>query len=67
MALSLVFENRANGKVMNALNPIIGLVNFLDRSGPELDTALVLLCAATLLAVFLAAVVLHGRDEVRGA
>jgi hypothetical protein len=67
VALSFVFENRGNGKVINALNPIVGLVNLLDRSGSELDAALVLLSASALLAVFLAAVVLYGRDEVRSA
>lgn len=67
MALSLVFEGRANGKVMNALNPFLGLVNFIDRSGSELNSGLVLLGAVTVLAVFLAAVVLHARDEVRSA
>lgn len=66
-ALALVFEGRASGKVMNVLNPVVGLVNFVDRSGSQFDAALVLLCAVALLAVFLAAVVLHGRDEVRSA
>lgn len=52
---------------MNVLNPVVGLVNFVDRSGSQFDAGLVLLCAVALLAVFLAAVVLHGRDEVRSA
>ena len=65
MGVSLLAEGRADGKVMNALNPVVGLVNFLDHSSSRLDGALVLLSAATLLAFFLAAVVLHGRDEVR--
>ena len=60
-------QARSNLKMMNALNPIVGLVNFLDRSGAELDAAMVLLGAVTLLSLFLAGVVLHGRDEVRGA
>lgn len=67
MVLALVLEGRASGPVMNALNPIVGLVNFIDRSGAGLDSALTLLCAAALLTVFLAAVVLHVRDQVRSA
>ena len=67
MALSLVFEGRANGKEMNALNPLVGLFNFIDRSGSELNSGIVLLGAVTLMAVFLAAVVLHARDEVRSS
>ncbi len=67
MALALVFEGKATGRVMNALNPLVGMINFLERSSSELDAGLVLLGATALLAVFLAAVVLHGRDEVRSA
>ena len=65
MAASLLVQGRADGKLMNALNPLVGLINFLDRSSSELDAALVLVSACALLAVFLAAVLLSGRDEVR--
>jgi hypothetical protein len=65
MVLALVFEGRPAGKVMNALNPVVGLVNFIDSGSSSLSASLVLLSAAALLAVFLAGVVLHGRDEVR--
>ena len=66
MALALVFEGQPDGKVMNALNPVVGLVNF-DRSGSYSDPALVLLCSVTTLTVVLAAVVLHARDGLRSA
>ncbi len=64
MALSLVFEGKPNGAEMNALNPLVGLINFIVR--PE-TSSLVLLGAVTLIAVFLAAVVLHSRDAVRSS
>ncbi len=67
MALSIVFEGRPNGKVMNVLNPLVGLLNFVDRSGSELESGIVLLGAATSMAVVLAAAVLHWRDEVRSS
>ena len=65
MALSLVFEGTPNGTDMNALNPLVGLINSIE--GRERSTGLVLLGAFTLMAVFLAAVVLHSRDEVRSS
>jgi hypothetical protein len=65
MVLALAFEGKAAGKTMNALNPLVGMVNFLDSSSDRLDPALLMLCATTLLCTFLAAVLLHGRDEVR--
>ena len=65
LMLSLVVEGKPDGKVMNTLNPVVGLVNFIDRSSSSLDASLVFLGAMALLAVFLAAVVLHGRDAVR--
>lgn len=67
LVLSLVLEGRPDGKGMNALNPTVGLVHFLDSSSSRLDSALVMLGATSLLVLFLAAVVLHGRDEVRSA
>ena len=65
MVLALAFEGKPGGKTMNALNPLVGMVNFLDSNSSKLDAALVMLCASTLLMGFLAAVLLHGRDEVR--
>ncbi len=67
VGLSIAVEGRPDGKLVNALNPIVGLVNFVDRSNDELDAALVLLGCAALLAVFLATLVLVGRDQVRSA
>ena len=67
VGLSIAMEGRADGRLMNALNPIVGLVNFIDRSDSELDPALVLLCTAALLCVFLATVLLVGRDRERSA
>ena len=67
MALALMFEGKPGGRLMNVLNPVVGLLNFLDHGGSEFDAALVLLCAVTVLTVFLAAVVLHARDEARSA
>ncbi len=65
MAAALVVEGRANGKTMNALNPLVGMINFVDSSSSKLDPALGMLCAVTMLCTFLAAVLLHGKDEVR--
>jgi hypothetical protein len=65
MAAALVVEGRVSGKTMNALNPLVGMVNFLDSSSSKLDPALGMLCAVTMLCTFLAAVLLHGKDEVR--
>lgn len=65
MVMALAAEGRANGKTMNALNPLVGMVHFLDSNSSKLDAALVMLAATTLLMAFLAAVLLHGRDEVR--
>ena len=67
LGLSIAVEGRADGKLVNALNPIVGMVNFVDRSNSQLDAALVLLGGAALLAVFLATLVLVGRDKVRSA
>lgn len=65
--IALLGGGRGNDKSVNALNPVIGMVNFLDRSGRELDGALVFLCAVTLLFVFLAGSVLWSRDGARRA
>lgn len=67
LVLSFAVDGRADSKAMNALNPLVGMVNFVDRSSSELQGPIVLLGAVTLLAVFLAAVTLHGRDEVRSS
>jgi len=62
---SLAFEGRVNGKVMNALNPLMGMANFLDSGSSDLDGALVVASAAALLAVFMASITLHARDGER--
>ncbi len=67
IALSLAFDGRPDGKVMNVLNPLVGLLHFIEGSGAEFDSGLVLLGALTAMAVFLASVVLHERDEVRSS
>ena len=67
IALSLAFDGRPAGKVMNVLNPLVGLLHFIDGSGAELNSGLVLLGALTAMAVFLASVVLHERDQVRSS
>lgn len=67
VGVSLAVEGRPDGKLMNAFNPIVGLVNFIDRSNSELDAALVLLCSATVLCLFLATVLLVRRDRERSA
>ena len=62
---ALLFGGRADHRVINALNPFIGVVNFIDRSSSDMNTAGVLLGAAALLVTFCALSVLWSRDEVR--
>lgn len=63
--IAMVGGGRGNDKAVNALNPIIGMVNFIDRSGHELDGALFFLGAVALLFTFLAGSVLWSRDGAR--
>lgn len=63
--VSLVLGGRADDRAINALNPIIGMANFIDRSSSTLDGALVFLAATTLLFVFLGLVALGSRDGER--
>lgn len=65
VVVSLIVDGKVEGRVTNALNPLIGMVNFLERSSSEMDTALVICGSTTLLAVFIAALILRSRDEVR--
>lgn len=65
--IAMVGGGRGNDKAVNALNPVVGLVNFVDRGGHELDGALFFLAAVTLLFVFLAGSVLWTRDGARSA
>jgi len=64
---SLVAAGRGNDRSINALNPLVGMANFIDRSGRELDGALLVLAVVTLLFVFLATNVLWSRDGARTA
>jgi len=65
MMAGLLVDGRASSKLMNALNPIVGLVNFIDRSGSDLGSALLLASAVALLAGFLATLTLSARDLER--
>ncbi|PZR04438.1 MAG: hypothetical protein DI536_34335 [Archangium gephyra] len=65
VVFSLVVDGRVEGRVANSLNPLIGMVNFLERSSSEMNTALVVCGSTTVLALFLAALTLRSRDEVR--
>jgi hypothetical protein len=67
LVASLLVDGKPDSRGMNALSPLVGMVNFLERSSSDLTPAAVVLGAATLLAVFLAAVTLHGKDEVRSS
>ncbi len=62
---ALLFTGRPDHRVVNALNPFIGVFNFIDHGSSDMNTAVVLLGCATLLAIFCAHVVLWSRDEVR--
>jgi hypothetical protein len=65
MMAGLLVDGRASSKLMNALNPIVGLVNFIDRSGSDLGSALLLASAVALLAGLLATLTLSARDLER--
>jgi hypothetical protein len=65
--IARVGAGRGNDELVNALNPVVGMVNFMDRSGQVLDEALLFLAAVTVLFTFLAGTVLHARDGVRAA
>ncbi|MFO0601264.1 MAG: ABC transporter permease [Myxococcaceae bacterium] len=65
LLVSLLLDNRANSRLFNALNPVVGLVNLVDRSGSDLDAAVTFASAVALLAVFVALMTLWTRDEVR--
>lgn len=61
----LLVDGRPSSKVMNALNPVVGLVNLIDRSGSDMDMALLLASAVTLLVGFIATLTLSARDRER--
>lgn len=63
--VALIVEGRADGRISNALNPLVGMANCLDRSGDDMDIAIVVCGASTLLATFLAALTLRARNTVR--
>jgi hypothetical protein len=63
--LSLASEGRPNGKLVNALNPIVGMVNLIDRSGRELDLAAMAAVTVALVSTVVALVLLAARDGVR--
>lgn len=62
---ALLIDGRADSRVINALNPFIGVINLLERGSAEMDAAAVALGAATLLAAFCALMTLWSRDGVR--
>lgn len=61
------FGGRGNDRTLNALNPLVGLGNYLDGRYHQPGAALAVLVALTLLATFLAHQTLSSRDGVRGA
>jgi ABC-type transport system involved in multi-copper enzyme maturation permease subunit len=65
--IARVGAGRGDDELVNALNPVVGMVNFMDRSSQVLDEALLFLAAVTVLFTFLAGTVLHARDGVRAA
>lgn len=62
---ALFVEGHADHRVINALNPFIGVVNFIDRSNSDMNVAAVVLGVASALATLIALGVLRSRDEVR--
>ncbi|MFT3710497.1 MAG: hypothetical protein QM817_22975 [Archangium sp.] len=62
---SFVVDGRPDGKLLNALNPIVGMVNFIDRSSRELDGALMAAITVGLVATVSALFVLAARDKER--
>jgi hypothetical protein len=65
--IAMLGGGRGNDMAVNSLNPVVGMVNHVERSGHDIDGALVFLGAVTLLFVFLASAVLGSRDGVRSA
>lgn len=62
---ALLIDGRADHRVLNALNPFVGVVNFIDRSSSDMNVTAVILGGATVLVTLLALGVLRSRDEVR--
>jgi hypothetical protein len=62
---SFLVAGRPDGRAVNALNPIVGMVNFLDRSSRELDAALMAAITVCLVALVSALFVLGMRDRER--
>ena len=63
---AMVVARRSNDRELNLFNPIIGMVNFVDRlTEREAQGQLALLAAATALCVVAALVVLKRRDRER--
>jgi hypothetical protein len=62
---SFVIDGRPDGKIVNALNPIVGMVNFIDRSSRDLDVALMGAITVGLVATVSALFVLAARDQER--
>lgn len=70
LLLSVWFEQgRANATAWHVFNPMVGLINFLDRMEHDRrgDTQLLLLAGVTAVAAFVAGLTLAARDGVRGA
>lgn len=65
MMAGLLVDGRPTSKLMNALNPLVGLVNFLDRSGSDMNVALIFASAMALMMAFIATLTLSARDEER--
>ncbi|MBL8915882.1 MAG: hypothetical protein JNM17_34605 [Archangium sp.] len=63
--LSFLVDGRPDGKITNALNPLVGMVNFVDRSSRDLDVALMAAVTVGLLCIVSALFVLAYRDRER--
>lgn len=63
--VSFVADGRPDGKIANALNPLVGMVNFIDRSSRDLDVALMGAISVSLLCTVSALFVLSYRDRER--
>lgn len=63
--VSFLADGRPDGKVANALNPLVGMVNFVDRSSRDLDVALMAAITVGLLCTVSALFVLSYRDKER--
>ncbi len=64
-ALSAVVDGRPTGKTMNALNPLVGLINQLESGSSELENLLAFAIVAASSMAVAALAMLHLRDEVR--